>query len=144
MANISEYHANNVYDVELSDVGHLQCQNLADHMATLRIENPLIIVSPLKRAKQTATYISNAFAAINTAVDIIVTDLCREHRDCKANFLDNEPVVYETEESFVSRLNSFMNLLNLYLGRNIIVVSHHGFIKRYTGHGLRNACYVSI
>jgi len=111
------------YDCGLTETGIKQASNLFGDVN-------LVIVSPLKRARQTLQKSTIVFK------HLLVSSLCRERRNVSnCDYLEGETKVMETDEQFGQRVLEFRQLLHLLTPfyPRILVVSHGIFIMATTG-----------
>jgi broad specificity phosphatase PhoE len=89
-------------------------------------EYDLIICSSLKRAINTLYYSNIKYK------ELIITDLCREFKISICDFLENEPINYETLDNLYQRIDKFRTLLlkKSLKYQKILVISHTIFIKK--------------
>lgn len=124
-------------DIELNENGIKQAEELIDKLDFNNID--IVISSPLKRAKQTATII------VSNRLDIkyddlliergfgnyegkpIEFDLIGKQWDYRLNDSENE---IESIQDCLKRAQQFIDKINKeYKDKNILIVSHGGFIK---------------
>lgn len=106
------------YNSELSELGIKQATNLYG-------EYDLVIMSPLKRCIQTLAYSKIKYN--NVEINHLVREVMRR----KESFLENEKIIYETDEDVSIRIKKFKKLLQNYSGK-ILVVTHSHFIWHLT------------
>ncbi len=138
-----------LHDPRLTAAGRKQARKLAAKMSTRNVD--LVIASPMKRTLQTALLI---FPKRN--VPIIVNQDLAEHKcaQCnlgsKADVLENEFPQFdfssltkkwnhlESSYQFQMRVDDFNKVVSDKKVKAIAIVSHAGYIKRLTGHKLKN------
>jgi len=104
-------------DCGLTEEGKRQASRLSGHY-------DLLVLSPMKRCLETV------YCSKIKANRTISSDLVREYRISGCDFLDDEPMVCETEDELVARVDRFKALLKEYSEEfnTILVVSHADFI----------------
>ena len=125
-------------DVGLSDDGK-------KHACTLTgcQDASLVICSPLKRCRDTLKLSKLALKA-RAENNIIYSSLCREHKTDICDFFEGEPILIETEEDILNRIEKFKEwLLQLWHTKYInveqkqpikfMVVTHADFCFYLTG-----------
>ena len=95
----------------------------------------VVICSNLKRAKQTLEYSKIKYGRLQPS------ELCREQRLEVSDLLVGEKLdTPETPSQLEQRADEFKKLLSLYpKTKKILVISHHHFLEKLTGHRFKNA-----
>ncbi len=95
-----------------------------DQASKLEGSYDLIIVSPLKRCRQTLLY-----SKINGG-KVMFCDLVREYKVDMCDFLEGECVIFETEKDLLERVDKFKIMLKQLSAdyKKILVVTHGDFI----------------
>lgn len=96
----------------------------------------LVICSTLRRARQTLEESNLVYP------EVLFSELCREIRGGNpVDYYDNEPLVSETPEQIVSRINEFKQLVQELQKKyaKIAVISHSTFLWRLSGRSFHNA-----
>lgn len=113
----------NLIDCPLSENGKLLATSVSGHYN-------LVICSSMSRCK------NSLLLSKITYDEIIITDLCREQKLNKCDFLPNEECIHESWDSIYDRISNFRSLLKQKLNSNqyksILVVSHNIFLSRLT------------
>lgn len=135
LANLDYNIGQTVYDVDLHEKGFIQANILGDNLQNeFKDKRVWIILSPLKRTKQTATPLMNKINGITKSLKISVEPLCRERKKQTSDLLnESETGCDESWDLVINRCNLFKQLILDSLDKNefdiIIVFSHHGFIS---------------
>lgn len=109
----------NCRNVGLSTIGRLQASSLYG-------EYEAIIVSPLARALMTL-YHSNIHSSI-----IEIDDNIREYKKYICDFLEGEPLIYETEPMILERCHDVLNDIKQSPFKRICLFTHANWIKYFT------------
>jgi broad specificity phosphatase PhoE len=149
------YKLEEFYDAVLTENGINQCKNLSKKCLESRVldDIDLLVVSPMRRTLQTASF---AFPGLLSKANWIALDEIREqtglhpcdrrhpisqlsrgfgHVDFSFVAADHDPLyglynnVREPEEAVCERAKNFLRWLEAREEKNIIVVTHSGFLK---------------
>ena len=121
-------------DIDITENGKQDCKRISGNY-------DLVICSTLKRARQTLD---------NTTViyeNLVFTDLCREYLDGNIiNYYNGETATRETLAQLKSRIASFKMMLHEYSVKykNILVISHYGFLKELCGLHFDNLAMIKV
>ena len=109
--------------------------------ATLTGHYPLVLVSPLQRARQTLLY--SDYSRI-TYDRVEVSDLVREQRVDACDFLVGEELHVESDEELMHRGDQLLQRLRRSPYESVLVISHCEFICSLTGESPLNGHSVHL
>lgn len=127
-------------DAQLTDLGVSQAKTIAGRC-------DLLLVSPLRRARQTAEYSNIIYSQSEISYDV------REYKKfrCYADFLESEEIILEGEEDVRERcINTYEKIINSSV-ETIYIISHLEFIRAFHKnilgvniHHLGNCSYLEV
>lgn len=132
LANIDAWANHNVIDCYLSRAGQIQAQTLADEYSErFRDKKVWIIVSPLRRAQETAGPLIERIEPICHSIIIDISPLCREQVNHKSDMLEGEVLTVETVDMLRERCQKFKNYVTQNYSKydDVIIISHSRFIQ---------------
>jgi broad specificity phosphatase PhoE len=118
-------------DCALTETGRQQAATLTGHY-------PLVLVSPLQRARQTLQYSRITYDRVE------VSDLVREQRVDACDFLVEEELRVESDEELMHRGNQLLQRLRHSPYESVLVISHCEFISSLTGESPLNGHSVHL
>ena len=88
----------------------------------LEHEFDLLLVSPLRRCQETFDYSNIVANEVRTCA------LVREKKEDMCDFLENEELVYDTDESFKQQVSKALQYIKTLPYKNIGVITHSEFV----------------
>jgi len=111
-------------DTDLTELGVLQSEGLG--LKLKEIEFDYVIISKLKRTQKTFFFSKIKYKQKE------ISELCREFKINKSDFLEGEDIIFETQAEFLDRIIQFKQYLIGLNYSNIAVFTHSDFIYEYT------------